>query len=193
MNDPLTLLADDRTRARDTNDPWANLCVVATVDAKHNPQARVVVLRDLERRFAIFINATSPKHHELALSRRHAVLVYLASLAVQYRLTVLFEPVPPAIVHANWVQRPRIPKVLDWLYERYRPQTSEVGSRDELMDHFADLDRQLPIDANAPASAVGYFLIIEEAERLELAGDRPHTRVRFRRSGGVWQSTHLIP
>jgi pyridoxamine 5'-phosphate oxidase len=193
MNDPLAQLADDRTRARDTNDPWANLCVVATIDAEHNPQARVVVLRDLERRFAIFINATSPKHHELSLSRRHAVLVYLASLGVQYRLTVLLEPVAPAIVHASWAERPRIPKVMDWLYEHFRPQTSEVASRDEFMDRFADLDRQLSTDVSAPSTAVGYFLIVEQAERLELAGDRPHTRVRYRRNGTVWQATHLLP
>jgi pyridoxine/pyridoxamine 5'-phosphate oxidase len=193
MNDPLILLADDRIRARDTNDPWASLCVLATVDAQHNPQARVVVLRDLERRFAVFINATSPKHHELALSRRHAVLVHFASLGVQYRLTVLLEGVAPAIVHKNWAERPRIAKVMDWLYERYRTQTAEVGSRDELMDRFADLDRQLPIDVGAPASAVGYFLIVEEAERLELSSDRPHTRVRYRRSGATWHPTQLMP
>lgn len=193
MNDPLLLLADDRIRARDTNDPWANLCVLSTIDAQNRPQARVVVLRDLERRFAILINATSPKHRELALSHRHTVLVYFASLGVQHRLTVLLEPVATAIVHKNWADRPRIAKVMDWFYERFGPQTSDVGSRDELMDHFADLDRQLPIDVSAPAAAVGYFLIIEEAERLELATDRPHERVRYRRSGTDWNATHLVP
>jgi pyridoxamine 5'-phosphate oxidase len=193
MNDPLLLLADDRIRARDTNDPWANLCVLSTIDAHNNPQARVVILRDLERRFAIFTNATSPKHHELALSRRHTVLVYFASLGVQHRLTVLLEPVAAAIMHKNWAERPRVAKVMDWFYERYRPQTSEVGSRDELMDHFADLDRQLPNDVSAPASAVGFFLNVEAAERLELATDRPHARVRYRRSGAGWHTTHLVP
>lgn len=193
MNDPLTLLADDRTRARDSRDPWANLCVLATIDEARNPQARVVVLRDVERRFAIFINGTSPKHGELALSRRHAVLVYLASLGVQYRLTVLLEPVPQAIVHASWLERPRIPKVMDWLYERFQPQSADVASRDELMDQFADLDRELPKDVGAPSKAVGYYLNAESAERLELAGDRPHTRVRYQRSGAVWRATHLIP
>lgn len=193
MNDPLTLLADDRTRARDTNDPWANLCILATIDAQQNPQVRVVVLRDVERRFAIFINSTSPKHHELALSRRHAVLVYFATLGVQYRLTVLLEAVPATIVHASWAERPRIPKVMDWLYEHFRPQTAEVASRDEFLDRYADLDRQLPKDVSAPATAVGYYLIVEQAERLELAGDRPHSRVRYRRNGAVWQAVQLIP
>jgi pyridoxamine 5'-phosphate oxidase len=193
MNDPLTLLADDRTRARDAGDPWANLCVVATVDAEHNPQARVVVLRDLDRRFAIFINGTSPKHQQLALSQRHAVLVYLASVGVQYRLTVLYEAVPQAIVHASWSERPRIPKVMDWMYEHYRPQSSPIDSRGVLMDQFADLDRQLADDVSAPARALGYYLNVEQVERLELAGDRPHARVRYQRATSGWRATTLIP
>jgi pyridoxine/pyridoxamine 5'-phosphate oxidase len=193
MHDPLALLADDRTRARDAGDPWANLCVVATVDAQQNPQARVVVLRDLERRFAIFINGTSPKHQQLALSRRHAVLVYLASLGVQYRLTVLYEPVPEAIVHASWSERPRIPKVMDWLYEHFRPQSSQIDSRDVLMDEYAVLDRRLADDVAAPARALGYYLLVEEVERLELAGDRPHARVQFQRANAGWRATTLMP
>src|SRR4030095_16368872 len=108
MNDPLLLFADDRIRARDTNDPWANLCVLSTIDAQNNPQARVGILRDLERSFAIFINATSPKHREVALSHRHTVLVYFASLGVQHRLTVLLEPVAAAIVHKNSAARPPV-------------------------------------------------------------------------------------
>ena len=138
MFDPLTLLADDRKRARVAGDPWANLCVLATIDAQQIPQARVVVLRDLEQRFAVFINGTSPKYAQLGLSRRHAVLVYLASLGVQYRLTVSFEPVPAALVRKSWLDRPRIPKVMDWLYEQFQPQSSAVPSRDDLVERYAD-------------------------------------------------------
>jgi pyridoxine/pyridoxamine 5'-phosphate oxidase len=191
--DPLALFANDRSRARGAADPWANLCVLSTVDSVGNPQSRVVVLRDIERRLAVFINGTSPKHEQLSNSNRHAVLVYFASLGVQYRLTVEFEGVPGAIVRKSWLERPRIPKVMDWLYEQGRAQSSEVDSREVIVDRYAELDEALPKSVEAPSQAVGYFLVIEQIERLELAGDRIHSRQRYRSVGSRWQSKELIP
>jgi pyridoxamine 5'-phosphate oxidase len=193
MFDPLMLLADDRKRARVAGDPWANLCVLATIDAQQIPQARVVVLRDLEQRFAVFINGTSPKYAELELSRHKAVLVYLASLGVQYRLTVSFEPVPIALVRKSWLDRPRIPKVMDWLYEQFQPQSSAVPSRDDLVERYAAIDAQLASNVAAPAGAIGLYLVAEYVERLELASDRIHTRTSYRRDGAIWHTTELIP
>jgi pyridoxamine 5'-phosphate oxidase len=191
--DPLALLANDRNRARGAADPWANLCVLSTVDSAGNPQSRVVVLRDIEQRLAVFINGTSPKHEQLPNSNRHAVLVYFASLGVQYRLTVEFEAVPGTIVRRSWLERPRIPKVMDWLYEQGRAQSSEVDSREVLIDRYTQVDETLPKSVEAPSQAVGYYLVIEQVERLELAGDRVHSRQRYRRVGGRWQPAELIP
>ena len=193
MHDPLALLTDDRRKARAANDPWANLCVLATVDARHEPQARVVVLRDLEQRFAVFINGTSPKHSELGLSARHTVLVYLSSLGVQYRLMVSFERVPSTIVHASWLERPRIPKVMDWLYESFQVQSSEVPSRDFLVERYEELDTRLPKSVEAPSHALGYYLVADEVERLELHGDRIHARRHYRRVGLVWHAAERVP
>lgn len=193
MNDPLVLLANDRSKARAANDPWAALCVLATVDALGEAQARVVILRDLEARLAVFINGTSPKQAETRFAARQAVLIYLASLGVQYRLTVAFEPVPREIVRHSWLDRPRIPKVMDWLYERIRPQSSAVPSREYLSERFADLDAELPTSVEAPQHALGYYLNVERVERLELASDRIHSRRRFERNGASWTMTELVP
>ena len=193
MFDPLTLLADDRAKARAAGDAWANLCVLATVDARQIPQARVLVLRDLERRLALFINATSPKHEQIGQSQNHAVLVYLASLGVQYRLTVSFEPVPTAIVRKSWLDRPRIPKVMDWLYEQFQPQSSPVASREHLAERYAAIDAQLTANVEAPAGALGLYLVPEHVERLELASDRIHARTAYRRERDTWHTSELIP
>ena len=193
MSDPLALFADDRRKARLAGDPWANLCVLSTTDSAGDPQARVVVLRDLEQRLAVFINATSPKHAQLPNSQRHAVLAYFASLGVQYRLTVSFEAVPATTVRKSWLERPRIPKIMDWLYERVHAQSSEVASREYIDKRYAELDELLPKSVEAPPHALGYYLVIEQMERLELAGDRVHSRQRYRCVGSRWQSSELIP
>jgi pyridoxamine 5'-phosphate oxidase len=193
MTDPLALLADDRKKARAANDPWASLSVLATIDAIGEPQARVLVLRDIDTRLAVFINGTSPKHAELQFSSRCTALLFLASLGVQYRLAVSLEPMPPEIVRRSWLDRPRIPKVMDWLYERVQPQSSAVASRDALNERFAELDAQLPATVEAPPHALGYYLKVERVERLELANDRVHSRRRFERSGATWTANELIP
>ena len=51
MVDPLARFADDRARARDRDDGWANLCAVATVTAAGEPAVRVLVLREVEDRW----------------------------------------------------------------------------------------------------------------------------------------------
>ena len=193
MFDPLTLLADDRRKARAAGDPWANLCVLATIDAQQTPQARVVVLRDLEQRLAVFTNATSPKYAQLGNSQHQAVLVYLASLGVQYRLTVSLEPVPTALVRQSWLERPRIPKVMDWLYERFQPQSSAVPSRNDLVERYTAIDAQLAANVEAPAGALGFYLVAERIERLELAGDRIHARTSYQRDGAIWHANELVP
>jgi len=193
MTDPIEQLANDRARARDARDPWANLCVFATVDEHRVPHARVVVLRDLQERFAIFVNSTSPKHEQLQHGTKYSVVVYLASLGVQYRLTVELEAVAPEIVHRNWRERPRIPKVMDWFYRRVQRQSTPIRSRRHLLDAYASLDAELPQTVDAPLDAVGYFLVIDEVERLELSGVEVHSRQRHRRHADGWSTTELVP
>lgn len=193
MEDPIAQLRNDRARARDAGDAWASLCVLATVDAARVPQARVVVLRDIDERLAVFVNGTSPKCIEIEESVHQTVLVYLASLAVQYRLTVTLDPVPAAIVRASWLERPRIPKVMDWLYERVQGQSTPLESRRHLMDHYATIDGELSEDVSAPPNALGFYLAAERIDRLELAGDRPHSRTAFERRAGGWHASTLVP
>jgi pyridoxamine 5'-phosphate oxidase len=191
--DPLEHLSNDRTRARDARDPWANLCVFATVDEHGVPHARVLVLRDLQERLAIFVNATSPKHAQLRQGAKYSVVVYLASLGVQYRLTVRLEAVAPRTVHHNWRERPRIPKVMDWFYRRVQPQSTPIRSRQHLLDAYASLDAELVESVEAPVDAVGYFLVVDEIDRLELSGVQVHSRQRHRRHADGWLTSELVP
>lgn len=194
----MALLRADRAAARAQDDPHANLCVLASV-AGGEPQVRTLVLRDVDAppmaavpdsssRLGIFVNRHSPKHGEFAQSQGVAVLVYLPSLGVQYRLRCALKAIPQAIVHANWQLRPPTPKRLDWLYAQH-PQGSVVESRRKLE---ALLDSPLP--EAAPNSAVGYYLAPNTVDRLHL--NQPnglHDRRRYERRDGVWQEAVLVP
>lgn len=188
VTDPIALLQADRAAARDRDDPNANLCVLATVRAGE-PQARTLVLRDIEDRLALFFNASSPKAHEIDESESVAVLVYLPSMEVQYRLTCALQAIPSSVVHAAWTLRPPIPKRLDWLYRRF-PQGDEIASRERLVE----LLNEGPTPEAAPPSALGYYLAPRAVERLQLGQpDRIHDRRRYERQHDGWKEAALIP
>ena len=190
MTDPIALLRADRAAAREREDPNANLCLLATV-GDGEPHARMLVLRDVDERLALFFNANSAKAEELDQSKTVAIVVYLPSMAVQYRLTCDLRAIPPNIVADSWQLRPPIPKRLDWLYQRH-PQGSAVESRERLVEMLAEMAETTP--TTAPDSAIGYFLLPNAVERLHLAQpDGIHDRRRYRRDGGSWQEAVLVP
>ncbi len=191
-HDPLARLAADRERARALRDPWASLCVLSTV-TDGAPESRVLVLRDVAERLAIFVNATSPKQRYLASARDVAVLIYLASCGVQYRLAATPERIDNEVVRSSWRERPRIPKVMDWVYTRRAPQSDVVGSRAELQAWYDQMDAALGEAPDAPSTAIGYFLRPRVIERLELATDAIHARERYALESGAWRLETLIP
>lgn len=185
--DPVRLLKADRARARANEDPMANLCVLATV-GDGVPEARTLVLRDVDERLGLFFNGHSPKAREVGRSDAVAVLVYLPSLSRQYRLRTTLTAIPADIVHANWQYRPDVPKQMDWLYER-RPQSSPITSRRMLIE---ELPTAVP--EVAPASAIGYYLAPLAIERLDLGqADGVHDRRRYTLHDEGWLEQILVP
>ena len=196
---PLHRLDEDRRQAREQRDPWAELCVVSTTTASGEPSARVLVVRELDPDadtpespvLGIFVNASSPKVEEFSNSSTVAVLIYLPSVMVQYRLRCTLDPIEPAVVREAWQMRPEVPKRMDWVYETH-PQSSEVASREALIDAVASQSRKEPL--RAPESAVGYVFQPLEVERLDLSGgDAPHDRRRYTAREGDWVEAVLVP
>lgn len=189
---PLDLLDEDRGRARERNDPCATLCTLATVDAAGHPQARTVVLRDVDGRLAVFGNETSPKWSQMALSASLAVVVWLPTLQVQYRIQCDTRPVPKSTIQESWQLRPETPKRLDWYYTRVQPQSSAIENREALAKGLAGLRLREPLVA--PRTAAGVFLEPITVERLELANpDGLHDRRLFRHQADGWREVVLVP
>ncbi len=189
MTDPLASLAVDRERARELQDPCAGLCTLANVDAAGYPDARTLVLRELEGRLAVFVNATSPKFTALG---RVSVVVWLPSLNLQYRLRAETSAVPSELVAESWQFRPDAPKRMDWLYALRQPQSSEIADRATLLETLEALP--LPDPLVAPDSAQGLYLEVAEVDRLDLnQANGVHDRRRYWLNGGRWHEAVLVP
>jgi pyridoxamine 5'-phosphate oxidase len=191
-SNPLALLAGDRDRARRNDDPCAQLCTLATVDAAGQPQARTVILRDLRGRLAVFVNESSPKWQQLNHSQSLAVVVWLPSITVQYRLQCHSRPIAKRDVHDSWQLRPDVPKRLDWYYTRVQPQSSPVESRAALLEQLGALQLRDPLVA--PRTSAGIYLEPFHVERVDLAmPDGVHDRRSYQRRADGWQETVLVP
>jgi pyridoxine/pyridoxamine 5'-phosphate oxidase len=165
---------------------------VATVDREGHPQARTLVLREVDTTLAVFCNRTSPKWAELTQGPSVAVVVWLPTLNLQYRLRCAISPVPDHVVAASWTLRPPVPKRLDWLYTRHLPQGSAVDDRASLLTALAAVT--LPEPLIAPETAAGLFLHPERIDRLDLAQpDGVHDRRHFERHEDGWRDTVRVP
>ena len=190
MSNPFQQLAEDRRLAFERQDPCAGLCTVANVDPTGWPDARTLVLRNLEDRLAVFVNATSPKFAHLD---RVSVVVWLPTVNVQYRMRCRTKPVPQATVAESWQLRPDPPKRMDWLYTLEQAQSSAVESREALLDILGGLD--LPDPLLAPDTARGFFLEPELIDRLDLGMENGvHDRRRYLPGNpGGWLEQVLVP
>lgn len=190
VGNPIDLLHQDREHARLLNDPMVDLASIATINKHGEPQCRTLVLRTIKNRLAIFVNQTSSKYQEFKLSKTIAVMVYLPSLSVQYRLTCKLSKIDPEIVRHHWNLRPEISKQLDWLYETY-PQSSQIESNELLQM----LLLKIPQSQQAPDSAVGFYLDVCRVEQLQLKTQREvsHRLLFSLQDHGSWNAGYIVP
>ena len=188
--DPLRILSDDRGKAANLRDPLCNRCFLATVDEDGNPEARTLVLRDVEGCLGIFANGSSPKCQQIGNSSTIAVLIYFDSIGVQYRIQTELSPISTKLVHEMWQKRPDVSKKLDYLYATY-PQSSTARNREQLLS----LLEEMPVPRVAPMTAKGfYFSPVHTIERLCLdRSDGLHSRTRYERTGDSWRAQDLVP
>ena len=192
VSNPLKLLRQERNAARELADPWSGLCALASISRSNQAQVRTLVLRDIEDRLAIFINATSPKFYELSPGGRTQLSIYLASIAVQYRLDVQLESMPKHLVDESWLLRPRIPKQMDWYYTEVQAQSTAIQSRGHLKRSLGAHARDNTAE-KAPATAQGLYLNVQRIERLELLTDEVHARTLWQLEDNNWIEQVLVP
>jgi pyridoxamine 5'-phosphate oxidase len=192
---PLERLVGELATARERGDPNADLCWLATARDDGAPGLRTVVLRNVSGRLGVFTSGTSPKWRQLEEDNRVSVAVWLPTLRVQYVIEARAEPMPSAIVHASWVQRPRPAQLLDLYYQGTLPQSHPLPDR-AAFEHGLDAVTANHADDEVlepPESASGLYLNAEVVERLELDDDtRRHRRVRYRLAT-QWEPEELVP
>jgi pyridoxamine 5'-phosphate oxidase len=180
--------------------PEPNALVLATADADGAPDARIVLLKGYDEHGFVFVTSyASAKGAQLAANPRAALVFPWQALQRQVRVTGKVERVGDTASDDLWRPRPRGAQ----LAAAASPQSTPVGSREELVERLRRLAAQTEgQELPRPEAWGGYRVVPDAVEFWQGGADRLHDRLRFVRSargrqdgaaGGGWVVQRLAP
>ena len=172
------------------NDP--NAVALSTVDGDGMPNARIVLLKDVEDDgFVFFTNYGSTKGQELDQSGKAAFVMHWKSLRRQIRVrgTVTREDGPQA--DSYFQSRNSQSRLGAWASQQSRP----LASRDALVAQVEQAATELGPDPFRPPFWGGFRICPVEIEFWADGASRLHDRFRWSRQGRVkpWEINRLYP
>ena len=155
------------------------------------PSARMVLLKGADERGFVFHSSyESRKARELAENPRAALLFYWHDLGRQVRVEGDVEQVDRGESETYFKTRPRGGQLAAWTSSQSEP----IGTRDELEESFAELERTFEGDeVPLPPHWGGFRLVPETYEFWQHRENRLHDRFRYRRNGDDWVIERLSP
>lgn len=191
-NDPFEIVRRwmSEAEAQEINDP--NAIALSTVDAEGLPNARMVLLKDVEDDgFVFYTNYESAKSGEIAATGKAAFVMHWKSLRRQVRVrgTVTREDGPKA--DAYYKSRSLKSRLGAWASAQSRP----LSSRAHLMAEVAKITAQKGSDPARPPFWGGWKITPSEIEFWADGAFRLHDRFVWRREGpdAPWTVTRLNP
>lgn len=189
--EPIGLFVDWLEDAKRYEPNDANAMSLATVDASGLPDARMVLLKDVDGRgFTFYSNRESAKGRALEAHPAAALLFHWKSLRRQVRVRGRIEPVSAAEADAYFASRARESRVGAWASDQSRPLESREALELAVARETARFEgREVP----RPERWIGWRVI---PETVEFWRDRPfrlHDRLLFTREGGGWTTSRLQP
>jgi pyridoxamine 5'-phosphate oxidase len=215
-DDPLEVAAQWLAQARlDAAQPNPNAMVLATVDARGQPSARVVLCKDISAQsgsILFYTNYLSRKGGELTGNPRAAVVFHWDHRHRQVRIEGVVEPISDAENDVYFSTRAWQSRLGAWASQ----QSQSVQSRQALVAAVAHQAKRFGIPYAGPGSAEpeqvsvdvprppnwGGFRLYAEAVELWVEGEfRIHDRARWTRSfskladagAAPWTVTRLQP
>ena len=188
--DPLRLFSAWLEDAVKAALPLPNAMTLATVTPQGTPDARIVLLKGLERGgFAFYTNYASRKARQLE-ARPVACLVFQWSeLERQVRAEGAVEKVSAAESDAYFASRPVGARLSAWASE----QSATVPARGVLEAAMATARSRFGDAPPRPPHWGGYRVVPERIEFWQGRADRLHDRLLYTRATAGWKIERLAP
>jgi pyridoxamine 5'-phosphate oxidase len=172
--------------------PEPTAMVLSTVSADQRPRGRMVLLKSADvTGFTFYTNRTSRKASDLADVPLASLLFPWHALHRQVIIEGPVAPLSTADSEPYFHSRPRGSQLGAWASR----QSSELSSRAELEDRYAEMDRRWPEGTQVPVPEFwgGYRLRPDRMEFWQGRPSRLHDRFRYIRQGPAWSVVRLAP
>jgi pyridoxamine 5'-phosphate oxidase len=166
--------------------------VLATVSASGRPRARTVLLKHYDSGgFTFYTNRTSRKGTDLAEVPRACLLFPWHAMHRQVIIEGSVSALSTEESEPYFRSRPRGSQLGAWASR----QSTVVGSRTELEDRYAELERRWPDGTEVPMPDFwgGYRVVPDVVEFWQGRTNRMHDRFRYHREAGRWVAERLAP
>ena len=176
--------------ATEINDP--NAIALSTVDPDGLPNARMVLLKEIEAdAFVFYTNYGSAKAQELDAAGKGAFVMHWKSLRRQVRVRGLISKVEGPQADAYYKSRSLKSRLGAWASDQSQP----LSSRTSLMAKVAKITAEKGTNPERPAFWGGYRIAPLEIEFWADGAFRLHDRFRWRRAdiGSAWEIQRLNP
>jgi pyridoxamine 5'-phosphate oxidase len=189
--DPLAELAALLARAAPSEPEAGTAATLATADATGRPAARVVLIKQVDRRGLVFFtNHDSRKARELRQNPQAALCFWWPTLERQVRIEGQVTRLPEGESDAYFRSRPRGSQIGAWASR----QSAVLAERAELLAEVRALEARFAgAEVPRPPFWGGYRLEPDRIEFWEGREDRLHERRLHTRQGDAWTSQHLYP
>jgi len=178
--------------AQQTELPNPNAMTLATVDGHGQPSARIVLLKDIDARGAVFFtNYHSAKARDLEADPKAALLFHWDPLNRQVRLRGTARRVSAEESDAYFATRPRPSQIGAWASDQSQP----VQTRAELDGRVKEAEQRFANEkVSRPPHWGGYRVQLNAIEFWQGHEHRLHDRVLYvKQDDGSWSAQRLCP
>ena len=179
----------ERAKMTSLQEPMA--VTLATADQHGLPAARVVLLRQLDERGAVFYtNSRSAKASQLAQNPKAALCFHWDELREQIRVVGDTEIVADDQADEYWARRPRDSQIGAWASK----QSAVLDSRETFEKQIEEYEKRFEgRDVPRPDFWTGYRVVPRQIEFWVGQPARLHERVVYQRQHGQWDKRLLYP
>lgn len=180
---------DEAKNHKAITEPTA-MCL-ATADAKGEPSARMVLLKEADQRgFVFYTNLESHKGQDIKENPKAALCFYWMPLGRQVRVEGMCEPVSTAEADAYFKSRPREARIGAWASKQSRPMSGKA----ELIEAVAREGFRFGVgEVPRPPFWGGFRVVPRVIEFWQEGTFRLHDREVYTRAGKEWNVTKLYP
>lgn len=188
---PLELFRNWMAEAVGAGIPEANAVCLCTVDSQGDPDARIVLVKEVsELGLTFFTNYQSAKGLQLEAHQRAAMVFFWQPLRRQVRLRGSVVKISGDESDRYYASRPRDSQLGAWASQ----QSRELAERAELEARVEEFSSRFPEQVPRPEHWGGFRLVPDRVEFWQGRDNRLHDRFVYRRSKGEgWSIVRLMP